>query len=258
MGISELPMEGQVSPPIEQANRQKVFGMLVSRLALFAGVQGLIALILRVAGQADAWGQSAGWWPMTAAVTNFVSIGLLILLFKQDGMRFQDIFRFDRENVRRDLKQVLGVILLCVPLAVLPNILIGQGLFGDFQIPVAMLFRPLPLWAAVVCLVIFPLSIPFAEIPLYYGYVQPRLERIFKQRWPAVLLTAVFHAAQHCTLPLILDGRFILWRLLMFFPFALLLAAVLSKRPRLLPYLIIFHGLIDLQAAVMVLTFSLP
>ena len=48
------------------------------------------------------------------------------------------------------------------------------------------------------------------------------------------------------TLPLILDGRFILWRALMFLPFALFLGLALKIRPSLLPYLVVCHFLIDL------------
>jgi hypothetical protein len=63
---------------------------------------------------------------------------------------------------------------------------------------------------------------------------------------------------QHVTLPLVLDWRFVLWRALMFLPFALLLAVVLDRRPRLLPYLVIVHILLDAAAAAQVLLASLP
>jgi hypothetical protein len=39
----------------------------------------------------------------------------------------------------------------------------------------------------------------------------------------------------------------------MYFPFALLIGISLWKRPGMLPYFIIFHGLIDLQAVVMLI-----
>ncbi len=52
------------------------------------------------------------------------------------------------------------------------------------------------------------------------------------------------------------DAAFVLWRLLMFMPFAFLLGAALHWRARLLPYLMVVHGLLDLQAAWMVLAAS--
>jgi hypothetical protein len=50
---------------------------------------------------------------------------------------------------------------------------------------------------------------------------------------------------------LILYGRFIAWRLVMFMPFAFLVALVMRWRPRLLPYLAIVHALMDISAAAM-------
>ena len=66
--------------------------------------------------------------------------------------------------------------------------------------------------------------------------------------WLALVLASLGLSAQHMTLPLILDSRFILWRALMFLPFAVYLALLLKFRPRLLPYLMVSHFLIDLLA----------
>ncbi len=46
------------------------------------------------------------------------------------------------------------------------------------------------------------------------------------------------------------------WRLLMFIPFALLTAALLYWRPRLLPYMLIIHFLMDLQLSISVVMAS--
>jgi len=55
-------------------------------------------------------------------------------------------------------------------------------------------------------------------------------------------------AAQHITLPLILDGRFILWRLVMYLPFALYLGMVMQWKPGLLNFFMFFHAQMDLSA----------
>lgn len=65
----------------------------------------------------------------------------------------------------------------------------------------------------------------------------------------AVLLPVFFLAAQHATLPLIFDWRFIVWRVGMFLPFALLLGIALHRRPSLLPWLMAGHFFIDLSSA---------
>jgi hypothetical protein len=64
-------------------------------------------------------------------------------------------------------------------------------------------------------------------------------------------LPAFFLGAQHVAAPLLLNGRFVLWRLMMFVPFAFLVALVMRSRPRLLPYLAFVHVLMDISAAAM-------
>ena len=83
-----------------------------------------------------------------------------------------------------------------------------------------------------------------------------RRERLGGRPILAVAVAAFFLGAQHIGLPLRFDGAFVLWRLLMFMPFAFLLGGALRWRPRLLPYLMVVHGLLDLQAAWMVLAAS--
>jgi membrane protease YdiL (CAAX protease family) len=94
---------------------------------------------------------------------------------------------------------------------------------------------------------LFPLTIAFAELPSYLGYVMPRLAAQLKNGWIAWLIAAIFLAAQHCFLPLILDGRFMLWRLGMYLSFALFIGLLIKLRPSLLPYAVIIHALIDIS-----------
>jgi hypothetical protein len=117
-----------------------------------------------------------------------------------------------------------------------------------------MFVRPLPVWAAVIGLVIWPITHGLAELPTYFGYAMPRLETRTGHPWLAVSLASFFLAAQHIALPLLLDGRFIAWRMLMFIPFALMVGILLHWRPRLLPYMVIVHILIDAATAAALLS----
>jgi hypothetical protein len=81
----------------------------------------------------------------------------------------------------------------------------------------------------------------------------PRLSALSGRRWLSWLLASFFLAAQHIAVPLLFDGRFILWRLLMFLPFALLVGLILAWRPRLLPYMIVIHALMDISVVVFLL-----
>jgi hypothetical protein len=119
-----------------------------------------------------------------------------------------------------------------------------------------MLFRPLPTWAFVLSF-LFPLTIWFAELPTYFGYVMPRLFRGAGESqtrpYAAWLIASFFLAAQHMFLPLILNSGYMLWRFGMFLPFALFTGLVLKYRPSLLPYFVIVHALLDVSTVLVYL-----
>lgn len=230
--------------------------MLFSRLALFAFWQAILALIFAVLGWASPWNASIAWWPVSAILSNLVSLLLLIGLARQEGMSYFDYLNFERRTLWRDLLISLGILVISAPLAYIPNVALAQALFGDPQQTFELMFHSLPLWAAYLSLVLFPISIALAELPTYFGYTMPRLAVLTGRGWAAVSLAALFLSLQHTTLPLIFDWRFILWRAVMFLPFALLVAIALYWRPRLLAFLMIGHGLIDLQVGLIILTES--
>lgn len=231
--------------------------LTVIRLPLFGLVQLLIAGLFWLLGRNQAWEQSIAWWPLVAVAVNLICIWLLYWRLDTEGFRLRDLYRLARQHLKQDLLVMAGLLLIIGPIGFLPNVLMANLLWGDPMMGQEMFIRPLPLWAAWLGLILFPLTIALAELPLYFGYALPRLTAL-SGRWKAILFTAFWLGAQHCTLPLIFDGRFLLWRLVMFIPFALAIGLVLHWRPRLLPYFMIIHWLIDLPVAWMVLSMSLP
>jgi len=221
--------------------------MLISRSVLFIIFQALIALTLAASGTASVWDESARWWAYMAIFANIVSVFLLVRLFKSEGKRYLDVIKFSRATLKTDLLWVFGLSIIGLPIAAAPMNTLGAAIFGDRMIPIYMFFRPLPAWALVLSL-LFPLTIGFAELPTYFAYVMPRLEAQLKNGWVAWLIASFFLGAQHMFLPLILDGRFMLWRLGMYLPFALFAGLLLKLRPTLLPYFMIVHALVDLSA----------
>ncbi len=59
--------------------------------------------------------------------------------------------------------------------------------------------------------VLLPLTIAFAEMPLYMGYILSRLGMRLRSRAAALLIAGFCLALQYCALPLIIDLRFIIW-----------------------------------------------
>ncbi len=227
--------------------------MLPARLALFAGLQALFALAFWLARIPAAWEASAAWWPFTVTFTNVICLLVLVAHYRAAGHHFAKLFRIRRQHVRRDLIAFAGVLLVAGPVAFLPNILLAQWLFGDPQTALALLVRPLPLWAAIAGMLLFPITQGLAELPTYFGYAMPRLEARGLAPALAISLPAVMLGLQHVAVPLVFNWRYALWRGLMFLPFAFLVGIVLHWRPRLLPYLAAVHVLMDLSFAAMLL-----
>lgn len=221
--------------------------MLVARLAIFAVIQALMAVLLRVFGVSDAWSESARWWLFSVIAANLITILLLVRFMRDEGRRYLDLLLVDRKGIWLDLALTLGIFLLAMPLGLFPGRLLAEALFQSPDTPAAMMFQPLPPWAVLVG-ILFPLTIAFSELPTYFGYSMPRLARQLGNPWLAWALASLFLSLQHMTLPLILDARFILWRALMFLPFALFLGLAIKLRPGLLPYLVVCHFLVDLAA----------
>ena len=235
---------------ISQANKTSntiTVLMLFSRLALFLVFQALIALAV------NSWETSEKYWLLTATLTNIISIVLLFCLFKRDGKKYLSIFLFDRANIKKDIIVFLGLAVVSVPLAFVPGYLLSTMIWGDPNVPTDLMFGPVEKWLVYILLIAFPITIAFAELATYFVYIMSDLKRKMKAKWLAVLLPIVFLSVQHCTLPFIPDLNFILYRALVFLPFAILLGVSIYYRPSLFIYFAIFHGILDFGTAFMFL-----
>lgn len=227
--------------------------LLFGRTCLALGIQALFALGFYVGGAAHAWEASAAWWPLGVTLVNLICLVTMVRLVGNEGGNYWAIFRLQREQMKDDLIALVLILLITGPVSYLPNILLGNALFGDVQQTLTLLVRPLPLWAAVLSVLVFPVTQGLVELPLYFRYVLPRLQQQGVSTGLAVALTALMLGLQHVAMPFLFNNRFILWRGLMFLPFAFLVGIVLAWRPRLLPYLVVVHWLLDLAFAAMLL-----
>jgi len=228
-----------------------VIGVLVrparaGRVLLFAFFQALVAAFLALQGQANPWYASAAWWPVSVTLANLTCLLLLDGLMRREGLRLLDLYRVEKHVFWRELLLCLSTFIVGGPISFFPNILVGQLLFSDPARLTEMMFRPLPLGVVLVSMVLFPLTIALSELPTYLGYAMPRLTVQTGSRWWGFVLPVFMLSTQHVAFPLIFDGRFLLWRFLMFLPFALWVGLIVRWRPRLLPYVMVIHALMDL------------
>jgi hypothetical protein len=234
-----------------------VFGMLVSRLGLFTIIQSLTYLGFMLSSTQQAWVESARWWPLNVALTNILCMILLEGLLRKEGKRFTDFFEFRKGEIKKNFLIMSGLMLLAMPIAMIPNIAIAQVLFGNYQTAIDMFYVALPSWAAWLSLFIFPLTMPLGELTVYFGYVMPRLEILSGKKSLSFWLPVLMLSLQHIAVPLLFDVRFIVWRALMFLPFAFFIGILVQRKPKLLPYLLVGHFFIDLMTAVSLLMISL-
>jgi hypothetical protein len=212
--------------------------------------------LLALQGANEPFRASAAWWPFTAILTCIATWIMLVILLHREGSSYLAMLQFDRSTVFKDVLLVLGLMVISVPLAMGPNFAVGTALFGSMETPLTMFAQPLPVWAAAVAIVAFPILVGLTELPSYFGYAMPRLATLTRRRWLAWMLASFALAAQHMALPLIIDPRFMTWRLLMFVPFAMAVGLLLLWRPRLLAYMMVGHAMIDVMTISMVWTVS--
>ena len=256
-----VPSDGRSTAGVAAKDSTSTSGRLLTvaltmRLVLFAVFQAIVAVVLFAAGVPEPWSASAAWWPLTATATSVVTFVFLWWRARVEGFSLTVFYRPVRPGVAKDVLLALAVAFVGAGIAVAASILLAPLFFTDPTTANELLIQPLPTWAAVLGVALFPVSVALTELPLYFGYVQPRLGARTGSAAAAVLVPAVFLSLQHATLPLIFDPAFIGWRASMFLGFALVLAWSLWKRPRLMPYLIIVHFLLDLQAAISILQIS--
>jgi hypothetical protein len=223
--------------------------LLFGRTVLFILVQSIFALGFLFAGSTTAWEGGADWWIYGVTITNLICLSAMISLFRAEGKNYWGIFRIQRETVGRDLATLLGLMFIIGPVSYFPNIWLANALFDNPQNALDLILRPLPLWAVYVGIVAFPVTQGLVELALYFLYVMPRLDsRPFPELRP-LLLPGLMLGFQHLAVPLLFNPPFILWRALMYIPFAFAVGLILHWRPRLLPYLAVIHTLMDMSFA---------
>jgi hypothetical protein len=245
---NEISNAGRIPAPAGRPLKMPVlFALLGSRVTIFLLFQGIIALSV------GSWSRSEGYWLVVATLTNLVSIAILWFLFRREGVSYWGLFCFNGSTLRKDALVFAGLVILCGPVVFGPNYLLSAWLWGDPAIPYEMMFRPVERWLAILLLFAFPVTIVFAELATYFGYIMPRLKEGLGAKWIAVALPVLFLSLQHMTLPLIPDLKFILYRAVVFLPFAALIGIALHRRPTLFPWFAILHGLMDMGTAAMML-----
>jgi membrane protease YdiL (CAAX protease family) len=235
-------------------SQSKIWLVLIMRTVFFL-VFGLVMIALFSSfGSGEAMKEAEKWWPFQAILANIASFLVLKFLLKKEGKSYNSILQFKKGKTGKDIGKGLLYLLISFPFAALGLYGGSYLLLGDIQPPTNMM-QAIPLGAAIIALIVFPLSNALVELPTYFGYAFPRIEK----KWGlamAMVLPALFLAIQHGPLPIVLGGSYIAWRLLAFVPLAFVVGFIFHKTRNITP-LIVAHFIMDFQMVMYVLLAAL-
>ncbi|WP_042461386.1 CPBP family glutamic-type intramembrane protease [Neobacillus dielmonensis] len=224
---------------------------LVMRTLLFALSGASIVGLFVLMGNESPLQAAEKWWPFQAILANILTFLILRGLLSKEGIAYFSLFSYKKGNIKKNVIEILWLLLVGLAAGAIPLYLFSYLLL-DSVIPPDTMFQELPVWAAVIALILFPITNGLVETPTYIGYALPRIKGKTGKLWPAILLAGTFLALQHIALPLVFDVPYMLWRFLSFVPLAMVLGFIFTKTNRLLP-IAIAHGLMDLQLVVQLL-----
>ena len=192
------------------------------------------------------------WWSIIAVVINVLTILLLIYAARKSGQTFWQLINYRKGQT--SWKAILLVTLLVVVVGMSGMYLAGFLCYGNMLYAPPVIIAPIAKWIAIVNLVLLPISTTFAEDGLYLGCGTNQI----KNKYVAILVPAFFYALQHCFIPTLFDGRYLVYRFLSFLPLTIILCWYYYNRRNPVP-IMVGHAFIDLAtAAQIVATSTLP
>ena len=187
-------------------------------------------------------------WSIVASAVNIVTILLLILLTKKNG-GYAKLINYEKGKTKP--KQIVGMIFLVVLVGMGGMYLAGFICYGVIPYAAPMMIAPIPLWLAIINVLLLPVSTAFAEDGLYLGCGVNQI----KNKYLAIFVPAFFFALQHSFIPVLFDVQYILYRFLSFLPLTIILCWNYYKNRNPLP-IMVGHTVIDLITALQILMTS--
>lgn len=224
----------------------KPFIIPLFRSALFV-IVGL--LFARLTNQT--LGQASRWWSIICTICNVITIFLLVVICKSEGISYKKLIGYQKGQ--GNAKYTLLIIMLMLLLGMGGMYGFGFMIYG--YVPVTMV-QPIPVWLASINLIFLPLTVVFAELPLYFGYALNEIERVTGNKILSIVYPMFFYALQHSFIPLLYDWKHILFRFLSFLPLMFVLGIIYYKNRKLHP-LMIGHAVLDLATGAQILMTSI-
>ena len=224
--------------------KNRLYLLLPIRSLMFVGVFMLLSLM-----SGEKLENLFHWWSVIASIINVLGIGILVFLCKKQKITYGKLIQYEKGTCKWYVAFLIVVSMLMVGIGGM--YLAGFICYGVFPYLAPMLIAPIPLILAIVNLFLLPITTTLAEDGLYLGLGV----NYIKNKWIAIFVPAFFYAIQHSFIPMLLDGRYIMYRFLSFLPLTLWICYWYYKNRNPLP-IMIGHGILNVATAVNILVTS--
>lgn len=224
--------------------KNRLYLLLPIRSLMFVGVFMLLSLM-----SGEKLENLFHWWSVIASIINVLVIGILLFLCKKQKITYGKLIQYEKGTCKWYVAFLIVVSMLMVGMGGM--YLAGFICYGVFPYLAPMLIAPIPLILAIVNLFLLPITTTLAEDGLYLGLGV----NYIKNKWIAIFVPAFFYAIQHSFIPMLLDGRYIMYRFLSFLPLTLWICYWYYKTRNPLP-IMIGHGILNVATAVNILVTS--
>ena len=187
-------------------------------------------------------------WSIVASVVNIAIILLLVLITRKNG-GYKKLINYEKGKTTP--KQIVTMVILILVLGMGGMYLAGFLCYGVIPYFAPMMIAPIPLWIAIINILILPITTALAEDGLYLGCGVNHI----KNKDIAIFVPAFFFALQHSFIPTLFDLRYIVYRFLSFLPLTILLCMHYHKHKNPLP-IIVGHAVIDVFTVAWILVTS--
>ena len=192
----------------------------------------------------------SNWWSIVASIVNVITILLLIFASKKIGSNYRDLINYQKGKTT--IAQIVKMTVVILAVGMSGMYFAGYVCYGVIPYAAPMMIAPIPLWMAIINIVVLPLSTVFAEDGLYLGCGVNQI----KNKYAAVIIPALFFALQHSFIPTLFDIKYVIYRFLSFLPLTVILCMYYYKKRNPLP-IMVGHGIIDVATVMQILVMSL-
>ncbi len=191
------------------------------------------------------------WWTTIAIIVNIATILFLCFFSFRKGITYRELLHY--EKGKTTVKSTVLIVIVTLVVGMIGLYLAGLICYGTFPYLDKTLVQPIPLWLAIIILLVLPMTTTLAEDGLYLGY---GLNICSGKKWLIISLTAFFYALQHCFIPFLPDIRFILYRFFSFLPLTFLFSFWYQRNKNPVPFMM-SHFILNIATSVQILIMTI-